>query len=1552
MRRNIVITILLKIVSCIFVALVCSSAEAADTDFVSVRAGASFNLALKTDGSIIGWGYNYNGQADPPPGNDFVSIAAGDYHSLALKTDGSIVSWGADWYGPPPDGNDFMAIAAGHTHSLALKTDGSIVGWGNNYDGQADPPEGNDFMAIAAGYSHSLALKTDGSIVGWGGGDYSQADPPAGNDFVAIAAGIDHSLALKTDGSIVGWGGGDYGQANPPNGNDFNAIAAGHLHSLARKTDGSVIGWGADWAGQASPPSGNDFSAIAAGIDHSIALKTDGSVVGWGYNSYGQAEPPGSGSISGRVLRHSDGVGLADIEVELYTGNDANIADNSAWNYRGSTITDPNGGYRFDYLTQRKYHVRIENQDVSGTHYLEADLYNVQVLEGVETGDMDFRLRGAGSIYGHVTSAAGTPIQYARVVAEAAWTEYGQRWHDTQTDQDGRYEFWVLPSPGKFYPVWVERAFLPGKAYKVYGGSEYLSGSDSFHPEEHGYSLLGEGTNTQHFNGAHTYYIIVTEEGNLAKVDAVEGSDHSYYGTYSSGNTLNSGNVAGAPDGQFASVGGGSSSYPGGYILIEPASGNTSLTVYIVDDGRSDDPTSYESKWDGNLYKAALGGTQGPEFLLDQAGAVTGRVVNESGVGIQGVRVGNGWSSRYGSVVNSWVVTDSNGYFEFGGLPPGINYIFLENAWLEIQQDGIKYMVGEAYAGPLSIFSGQTIDVGTFTIYQAGMVTGVVTDEAGLPIVAAEVEARGRDIDGYWAMRGPVITDPLGQFTLDYLAPGTYVLSCRKDGFISTRITDVRVRRGEQVDHDVVLKSAARGATISGSITNYSDIAAYDSENGVYYPYYHAGSYHRYGFPEFGLIAIRMGKTLTDEDYLNMGQYFVGQMDDEDIDDGYDDYFETDANETPGSYTMALPSGDIAIGMQFFEGDVPGWGGSAILYDWKRYNLTEGHSQVNMDFAATATNTGTLKGNLLVPSEYDNLVSNWCLIWARALDPNGNIMNSWLLGDAVAFPGWTTTYEFRGLPVGNYRLQAFARNLPSVLDIPPVTVESGLTTTQNIDFTSVPSGMLTGHVSSGVSDINNALVTIIENGRQTTTDNSGNYAISGINTGIYTVAVTALGYADAQAAVIIDSGSNAQNFALDANVGSISGTVKDISDANINGATVLAYNETNNTHKTATTVGGAFSIPGLTPGQYILAVNMDDHGVVVYPEGASRIELSANQNITGINITVGTPQPPVFTVSSSASDTEPVVLSMEFYSDKELVAEPAVVVVDGNGVLNSLTPNNALNHFRIGYTADVNDNMVRIRIQETTPLVPGNAASKSFTFEVGENLVATSSTNVTNATGGRASIMGTQDNTMVYVPPFAIAGTQSDSQAVTLTVVRYGDPGDAVEGTDTNSVSAVYDFSFDDEGVSIDENHTFTVTMSFQLPQGMTQEEFERFLVIQYFDAGEQRWKTDGISNVRTNWSSWTIMFEISHLTRFAAFVDTGDGIIGDFCGADFGPPDGYVDVWDLMCFADHWHTSEGDADWDATFDLAGGNFGDPDGYVDVWDLMMFADHWHEGEKP
>ena len=54
-------------------------------EFIKISSGHNHNLALKSNGSIVGWGDNEFGQATPPEGNNFIAIAAGHYQSLAIR---------------------------------------------------------------------------------------------------------------------------------------------------------------------------------------------------------------------------------------------------------------------------------------------------------------------------------------------------------------------------------------------------------------------------------------------------------------------------------------------------------------------------------------------------------------------------------------------------------------------------------------------------------------------------------------------------------------------------------------------------------------------------------------------------------------------------------------------------------------------------------------------------------------------------------------------------------------------------------------------------------------------------------------------------------------------------------------------------------------------------------------------------------------------------------------------------------------------------------------------------------------------------------------------------------------------------------------------------------------------------------------------------------------------------------------------------------------------------------------------------------------------------
>src|ERR1041385_6077661 len=81
------------------------------TGVVAIAEGGGHSLALRQDGTVIGWGDNSIGQATPPTNLiGVVAIAAGGYHSLALKRDGTVVGWG-DYYGQAVPSSNLIGVA-------------------------------------------------------------------------------------------------------------------------------------------------------------------------------------------------------------------------------------------------------------------------------------------------------------------------------------------------------------------------------------------------------------------------------------------------------------------------------------------------------------------------------------------------------------------------------------------------------------------------------------------------------------------------------------------------------------------------------------------------------------------------------------------------------------------------------------------------------------------------------------------------------------------------------------------------------------------------------------------------------------------------------------------------------------------------------------------------------------------------------------------------------------------------------------------------------------------------------------------------------------------------------------------------------------------------------------------------------------------------------------------------------------------------------------------------------------------------------------------------
>jgi hypothetical protein len=84
-------------------------------------------VARRSDGSVVAWGYNGNGQCNVPalsPGLSYVEVAAGGGHTVARRSDGSVVAWGENRGGQThvpvvPAGLTYVEVASDYYHAVA-----------------------------------------------------------------------------------------------------------------------------------------------------------------------------------------------------------------------------------------------------------------------------------------------------------------------------------------------------------------------------------------------------------------------------------------------------------------------------------------------------------------------------------------------------------------------------------------------------------------------------------------------------------------------------------------------------------------------------------------------------------------------------------------------------------------------------------------------------------------------------------------------------------------------------------------------------------------------------------------------------------------------------------------------------------------------------------------------------------------------------------------------------------------------------------------------------------------------------------------------------------------------------------------------------------------------------------------------------------------------------------------------------------------------------------------------------------------------------------------
>lgn len=287
-----------------------------------VANGITFTVAIKTDGTLWSWGLNAYGQlgtntttsrSSPVQtitgGTNWVQVACGNYHAAAIKTDGTLWLWGYNYWGQIGNntsgpaspfmvsspvqtitiGTNWKQVSCGYGHTAAIKTDGTLWTWGLSTNGmlgdntttsKSSPVQtvagGTNWQQVACGYFYTAAIKTDGTLWTWGLNTNGQlgdntitnrSSPiqtvTGGTSWKQVACGLAHAAAIKTDGTLWLWGNNNNGQLA------INTITSNSspVQTITR---------------------GTDWKQVACGDRHTTAIKTDGTLYCWGYNNVGQ----------------------------------------------------------------------------------------------------------------------------------------------------------------------------------------------------------------------------------------------------------------------------------------------------------------------------------------------------------------------------------------------------------------------------------------------------------------------------------------------------------------------------------------------------------------------------------------------------------------------------------------------------------------------------------------------------------------------------------------------------------------------------------------------------------------------------------------------------------------------------------------------------------------------------------------------------------------------------------------------------------------------------------------------------------------------------------------------------------------------------------------------------------------------------------------------------------------------------------------------------------------------------------------------------------------
>jgi len=486
-----------------------------------------------------------------------------------------------------------------------------------------------------------------------------------------------------------------------------------------------------------------------------------------------------TGTIEGQVTDQEGQAISQYISITVYEW------DGKKLNHVRYTSTDANGKYSINGFESRDYYLIFS--DYVNYYYLKTaypnqnliDLYRIddklavtaklgQVVSGI-----DIQLEKGPIVSGKVSDSSGIGLSDISVIA---YVRVGGRFIEkrrTTTQSDGSYTLDGL-ALGNYYLKFVDEN-------KLYASRGYPT-EEPFNAIEIGNKSAIELTTLNDIENINTQ---LNQRGNLSgRVSDIQGKALENIQV----------NTCLWESAQFQCDNPTYTDQSGNYLIenVEPGDyfikfSDTQESQYLEAGYPMESPFDWLSSDGKNTVKVlSEQTTTGIDIQMEQAGSISGQVIDQSNTAIPDIRVrACVWELKGFRCLNT-TSTDSNGEYSVKGLGSGQYYIVFEYA-----DDGINinsYVVTQAYGEELpfnwqttydkavvDLVSGDKVVDIDIQMVNGGNITGQVTDKELFAIKDIAVSACVWN-NGYFACSEETLTDEYGNYRLGPLNPGSYYI--------------------------------------------------------------------------------------------------------------------------------------------------------------------------------------------------------------------------------------------------------------------------------------------------------------------------------------------------------------------------------------------------------------------------------------------------------------------------------------------------------------------------------------------------------------------------------------------------------------------------------------------------------------------------------------------------------------------------------------------------------------------------------------------------------